>query len=32
MPSYFAYTNEATSYLTSRDKRLGQAIAAVLYL
>ena len=32
MPSYFAYTSEATSYLPSRDKRLGQAIAAVLYL
>lgn len=29
MPSYFAYTSEATSYLASRDKRLGQAIAAV---
>lgn len=29
MPSYFTYTSEATSYLASRDKRLGQAIAAV---
>lgn len=29
MPSYFTYTSEATSYLASRDKRLGQAIASV---
>ena len=29
MPTYFSYTSEATDYLSSRDRRLGRAIAAV---
>ena len=29
MPTYFGYTSEATDYLSSRDRRLGRAIAAV---
>ena len=29
MPTYFSYTSEATDYLSSRDRRLSRAIAAV---